>query len=135
MSLYLKDSACAMAQRPRVATFSAYSSTACSGILNLFRTTEVSSRILRPFSPNTLWVLVAMMMMSDRVGVTRTSTPEYPSSANSLVKNSLSSALKTPSPTNCKVTQRLCFDFTLTVALSSLRTRFCTKASNIYQSN
>merc|ERR1719495_2858913 len=40
------------------------------------------------------------MMISVLVGVTRTSTPEYPSSASSLVRNSLSSALKTPSATN-----------------------------------
>merc|ERR1719239_1061341 len=40
------------------------------------------------------------MMISVLVGVTRTSTPEYPSSASSLVRNSLSSALNTPSATN-----------------------------------
>merc|ERR1719315_333248 len=40
------------------------------------------------------------MMISVLVGVTRTSTPEYPSSASSLVKNSFNSALKTPSATN-----------------------------------
>merc|ERR1719445_1771111 len=40
------------------------------------------------------------MMISVRVGVTLTSTPEYPSSASSRVKNSLSSALKTPSATS-----------------------------------
>merc|ERR1719422_1192785 len=40
------------------------------------------------------------MMISVLVGVTRTSTPEYPSSASSLVRNSFSSALKTPSATN-----------------------------------
>ena len=60
----------------------------------------VSSRIRRPFSPNTFCVRVAMIMISVLVGVTRTSTPEYPSSASSRVKNSLSSALNTPSATN-----------------------------------
>merc|ERR1719411_2610722 len=40
------------------------------------------------------------MIISVLVGVTRTSTPEYPSSASSLVRNSFSSALKTPSATN-----------------------------------
>lgn len=45
-----------------------------------------------------MWV--ARMMISVRVGVTRTSVPEYPSSASSLVKNWLSSAKKTPSATN-----------------------------------
>ena len=135
-----------MAQRPLVCTFSAYSSTVPSGKLNLFWTTLVSSLILRPFSPSTFCVRVAMMMISVLVGVTRTwagqvkdgwgklvmtvdqvftveiregcvgsrvehkwnkcdmgqqtSTPEYPSSASSLVRNSFSSALKTPSATN-----------------------------------
>merc|ERR1719384_497139 len=63
-------------------------------------TLNFTSRILRPFSPNTFCVLVAIMIISVRVGVTLTSTPEYPSSASSRVKNSLSSALKTPSATN-----------------------------------
>lgn len=44
--------------------------------------------------------LVARMMISVLVGVTRTSTPEYPSSASSRVRNSFSSALKMPSETN-----------------------------------
>ena len=86
-----------MAQRPLVCTFSAYSSTVPSGKLNLvhetdqifsliqsyemapylhayhlFWTTLVSSLILLPFSPSTFWVLVAMMMISVLVGVTRT---------------------------------------------------------------
>lgn len=77
-------------------------STVPSGKLNLFWTTAVSSLMRRPFSPSTFWVRVARMMISVRVGVTRTSTPLYPSSANSRVKNSLSSALKTPSATNYK---------------------------------
>merc|ERR1719219_1526269 len=67
-----RDSAWAMAHRPRVATFSAYNSTVPSGKLNLFWTTLVSSRILLPFSPSTFCVRVAMMMISVRVGVTRT---------------------------------------------------------------
>ena len=50
-SLYRRDSACAMAHRPRLLTFSAYSSTLPSGNLNLFCTTDVSSLILRPFTP------------------------------------------------------------------------------------
>ncbi len=50
-SLYRRDSACAMAHRPRLLTFSAYSSTLPSGNLKRFCTTEVSSRILRPFTP------------------------------------------------------------------------------------
>jgi hypothetical protein len=62
----------AMAHSPRVWTFSAYSSTVPSGKLNLFWTTLVSSRILRPFSPSTFCVRVAMMMISVLVGVTRT---------------------------------------------------------------
>merc|ERR1719315_795796 len=40
------------------------------------------------------------MMISVLRGVTRTSTPLYPSSANSRIKNSFSSALNTPSATN-----------------------------------
>lgn len=40
------------------------------------------------------------MMISVRIGVTLTSTPEYPSSASSLVRTSLSSAKNTPSATN-----------------------------------
>ena len=40
-----------------------------------FWTTDVSSRMRRPFSPSTLWVRVARMMISVRMGVTRTSTP------------------------------------------------------------
>lgn len=44
--------------------------------------------------------LVASMIISVLVGVTRTSTPEYPSSASSRVRNSFSSALKMPSATN-----------------------------------
>merc|ERR1719494_402362 len=40
------------------------------------------------------------MMISVLRGVTRTSTPLYPSSANSRFKNSFSSALNTPSATN-----------------------------------
>ena len=52
-SLYRRDSACAMAERPRLATFSAYSSTDPSGNLNRFWTTEVSSRIRRPLTPKT----------------------------------------------------------------------------------
>ena len=39
---------------------------------HLFWTTLVSSLILLPFSPSTFWVLVAMMMISVLVGVTRT---------------------------------------------------------------
>jgi hypothetical protein len=42
----------------------------------LFWTTAVNSRMRRPFSPKTFCVLVAMMMISVLVGVTRTSTPE-----------------------------------------------------------
>lgn len=45
------------------------------------------------------------MIISVRIGVTLTSTPEYPSSASSLVKTSLSSAKKTPSATNCITTK------------------------------
>ena len=109
-----------MAQRPRLATFSAYSSTEASWNLKRFCTTEVSSLILRPFSPvlqlkaqslsrsglekpagpgiqgqgipRTFWVRVALTMISVRRGVTRTSTPEYPSSASSRVSSSFSSA-------------------------------------------
>lgn len=51
-------------------------STVPSGKLNLFCTTAVSSRIRRPFSPSTLCVLVARIIISVRVGVTLTSTPE-----------------------------------------------------------
>lgn len=109
INLYLKDSAWAIAHNPLVATFSAYNSTECSRKLNRFWTTDVNSRILRPFSPNTFWVLVAIMMISVRVGVTRTSTPEYPSSASSRVKNSFNSALKTPSPTNYKLKEKQIF--------------------------
>ncbi len=76
ISLYLKDSAWAMAHRPLVATFSAYSSTDPSEKPNLFCTTEVSSRIRRPFSPKTFWVLVARMMISVRVGAKRTYTTD-----------------------------------------------------------
>ena len=75
-------------------------STVPSGKLNLFWTTDVNSLMRRPFSPRTFCVLVAIIMISVRVGVTLTSTPLYPSSANSRVKNSLSSALNTPSATN-----------------------------------
>ena len=50
--------------------------------------------------PRTFWVRVARMMISVRIGVTLTSTPEYPSSANSRVKTSFSSAKNTPSATN-----------------------------------
>lgn len=50
--------------------------------------------------PRTFWVRVARIIISVRMGVTRTSTPEYPSSASSLVRTSLSSAKKTPSATN-----------------------------------
>ena len=50
-------------------------STVPSGKPNLFCTTEVSSRILLPFSPNTFCVRVARIMISVLVGVTRTSTP------------------------------------------------------------
>ena len=85
----------AMAHRPLVATFSAYSSTLPSGKLNLFWTTAVSSLILFPFSPRTFCVLVAMMMISVLPGVVRTSTPEYPSSANSLGKNNIHDHQKT----------------------------------------
>lgn len=77
-------------------------STVPSGKLNLFCTTEVSSLILLPFSPRTFCVLVARIMISVRVGVTRTSTPLQPSSASSLVRKLFSSALNTPSATNCK---------------------------------
>ena len=61
-----------MAHSPLVWTFSAYSSTVPSGKLNLFWTTLVSSLILRPFSPSTFCVRVAIMMISVLVGVTRT---------------------------------------------------------------
>ncbi|PRD20763.1 UNVERIFIED_CONTAM: hypothetical protein NCL1_53689 [Trichonephila clavipes] len=71
-----------------------------SGKLNLFCTTDVNSRILRPFSPRTCCVRVARIMISVRVGVTLTSTPLYPSSASSRRRNSFNSALKTPSATN-----------------------------------
>jgi hypothetical protein len=58
--------------------------------------TEIDGReafpYLRPFSPRTFCVLVAMMMISVLVGVTRTSTPLYPSSASSRVNSSFSSA-------------------------------------------
>ena len=50
-------------------------STVFSGKLKRFCTTDVSSRMRRPFSPRTFWVLVARMMISVLVGVTRTSTP------------------------------------------------------------
>ena len=50
-SLYRRDSACAMADKPRFATFSAYSSTEPSGNLKRFWTTEVNSLILRPLVP------------------------------------------------------------------------------------
>ena len=43
---------------------------------HLFWTTLVSSLILLPFSPSTFWVLVAMMMISVLVGVTRTCKEE-----------------------------------------------------------
>ena len=43
-------------------------------------------------APSTFCVLVALMMISVRMGVTRTSTPEYPCSASSLVRSSFSSA-------------------------------------------
>lgn len=53
--------------------------------------------------------LVASMIISVLVGVTRTSTPEYPSSASSRVRNSFSSALKMPSATNYGTNRpRLC---------------------------
>lgn len=51
-SLQRNDSACAMAHKPLLLTLSAQSSTLFSGNLNLFCTTEVSSLILLPFSPN-----------------------------------------------------------------------------------
>ena len=75
-----------------MATFSAYSSTEPSEKLNRFCTTLVSSRMRRPLSPSTSWVRVALMMISVRIGVTRTSTPAYPSSASSRVSISFSSA-------------------------------------------
>lgn len=50
--------------------------------------------------PSTFWVRVALMMISVLMGVTLTSTPEYPSSASSLVSTSFNSAKKTPSATN-----------------------------------
>merc|ERR1740128_1250183 len=50
------------------------------------------------------------MMISVLAGGTRTSTPLYPSSANSLVRNSFSSALKTPSAINLRF-----FDTTVTI--------------------
>ena len=78
-----------------------YTSTVPSWKLNRFWTTDVSSLILLPFSPSTFCVLVAKMIISVRMGVTRTSTPLYPSSASSLLRNSFSSALNTPSATNC----------------------------------
>lgn len=46
------------------------------------------------------------MMISVRAWVTRTSHPEYPSSDSSRVKNSLSSAAKTPSATNWREEER-----------------------------
>uniref|UniRef100_A0A2P2KSQ5 Uncharacterized protein n=1 Tax=Rhizophora mucronata TaxID=61149 RepID=A0A2P2KSQ5_RHIMU len=42
--------------------------------------------------PRTFCVRVALMMISVRIGVTLTSTPEYPSSASSLVSTSFNSA-------------------------------------------
>ena len=62
---------------------SAYSSTLPSGKRKRFCTSEVSSRMRRPFSPSTIWVRVARMMISVRIWVTRTSTPAYPSSPSS----------------------------------------------------
>ena len=49
-------------------------------------------------------VLVARMMISVRIGVTRTSTPAYPSSPSVRARNSFNSALKTPhAPRWCKM--------------------------------
>lgn len=80
MSLYRNDSAWAIAHRPLVSTFSAYNS--MPGVLwlseipkRLFRT-AVSSLMRLPFSPRTLCVRVAMMMISILLFVLRTSTPE-----------------------------------------------------------
>jgi hypothetical protein len=50
-----------------------------------FCMTEVSLLVLQPFSPTTFWVHVVQMMISLRIGVTRTSMREYPSSASSRV--------------------------------------------------
>merc|ERR1719453_1634988 len=58
------DSHCAMAQRPRLFTRSAYSSTEPSGNLKRFCTREVSSRMRRPFSPSTSRARVARMIIS-----------------------------------------------------------------------
>lgn len=55
-SLYRSDSAWAMAQRPLLITFSAYSSTLFSGNLKRFWTIDVNSLILRPFSPEKYYI-------------------------------------------------------------------------------
>ena len=57
-----------------------------------FCTSDVSSRMRRPLGPRTSIVRVALMMISVLMGVLRTSTPEKPSSASSLDRNSRSSA-------------------------------------------
>ena len=70
-----------------VAAFSAYSPALSSGKPHLFWTTTDNSQIRQPSSPRAFSVLVAMIMISVLVCVTRTSTPEYPSSAISWVRN------------------------------------------------
>jgi hypothetical protein len=62
-SLYRNDSHCATAESPRLCTFSAYKSSEFSGNLNRFCTSDVSSRMRRPFSPRTSCVRVARMII------------------------------------------------------------------------
>ena len=61
-------------------------------LYHLFWTTLVSSLILLPFSPSTFWVLVAMMMISVLVGVTRTWKEEM----IKLTKEEITDARKSP---------------------------------------
>ena len=63
-------------------------------VLHFPQRSQISSESLRTFC-----ILVAKIMISVLVDVTWTSTPEYPSSASSHMRNSFSSALKMPTVT------------------------------------
>ena len=92
--------------------FSSYGSRLMLEGKSMIRTANISHLIsistkwqaARPQPPVTTHhffsLVVALMMISVLKGVTLTSTPKYPSSTNSLINTSLSSARKTPSATN-----------------------------------
>ncbi len=75
ITIVFQNSIFLVEQQTLVRKFIEPTSTVSSAKLKRFCTTDVSSRIRRPFSPKTCCVRVASIIISVRVGVTLTSTP------------------------------------------------------------